>query len=370
MDDSTGRDAPIQASPVGLIAYDRYGQITSANGPPVADRLARSGLDEAHAIGTPVAGLWPQVEPLVARATIESLLGDAPALDLDDDGRDVALLFRPTLDASGRPRGGVCTVIDVTSLLARRLLGTSAEEVMVRFAAGLVRTVESIAQEVAGLAVRPVDAPDTSTRAEMGAISRRLTALSTDLNFYSGRVAPRASAISVNRWIVGFAGSVVGDLQPRVSLIVDTCGGDLRITIGERELEYVLTALVERAVQVLGEQGLLTLSVEVPSDDVPNPAAPFGHVRVSVIDTGASIPLDGRETLTMPFDRFAGDSLRLAAVRRVIARTGGTLSVSSGIEATFVEIDFPLMAREPSNPPLREMERSTGAGGGVRSGPE
>jgi two-component system, cell cycle sensor histidine kinase and response regulator CckA len=152
----------------------------------------------------------------------------------------------------------------------------------------------------------------------------------------------------------GLVQRVLGD-DVGLALEVDTEAGDAHLE--PDQLEHILLNLAANARDAMPRGGTLVVRVEgVPAADQDD--APWGHVRLSVVDTGEGIPAALQERVFAPFFTTKGGlGLGLASVRRFVNRNHGTVSVESQPgEGTTVTLllpraaPLPITVRPPAHP--------------------
>jgi signal transduction histidine kinase len=120
----------------------------------------------------------------------------------------------------------------------------------------------------------------------------------------------------------------------------------------EFRLRQIFINLLSNAVKYTFEGGV---AFNISCVDCTN--GKTARLRFEVIDTGIGIPEDKQQTLFQPFVQghqsaariYGGAGLGLSIVKQLVARMGGTISLTSkpGLGSTFIfEIEFPLSSKK------------------------
>jgi signal transduction histidine kinase len=96
-----------------------------------------------------------------------------------------------------------------------------------------------------------------------------------------------------------------------------------KLTIYPNKLRQVFTNLISNAIDAMGEQGQLTLSIET---------LPEREIAIRVADSGCGIPSEDLETIFDPFFTTKGDKgtgIGLWVTKSILERVGGRIEVAS-----------------------------------------
>ena len=108
-----------------------------------------------------------------------------------------------------------------------------------------------------------------------------------------------------------------------------------RIEAPGRDLNQVWTNLIDNAADAMSGGGTLTITASSDGDSVV----------ITVVDTGAGIDPEILERIFDPFfttkEPGKGTGLGLHTVHTIVAKTGGTIAVTSGAEGTTFTLTFP-----------------------------
>lgn len=137
--------------------------------------------------------------------------------------------------------------------------------------------------------------------------------------------------------------------KKEIDLSIDLPADLPEITLDERRIRQVLINLLNNAVKFTHVGGRVSLDVELWHDSNEHESH---FIRFAVSDTGIGIPADKLDVIFEPFvqiesalnRRYKGTGLGLGLVRRIVQLHGGTVAVTSEVEAgsRFV-VDLPFL---------------------------
>ncbi|HEX5631906.1 MAG TPA: ATP-binding protein [Gemmatimonadales bacterium] len=324
--------ALVEAMVEGVIAADRRGRVTTANG--AARRLL--GYDETQ----PLPELPTLFRAKAAREVVEAALAGAPVQDrqLDFDGR--------TLLVNARPLGEDGTVLVLHDLTELRRL----ENVRRDFVANVSHELKTPLTVIKGYAETLLaDAPDPATSQRFLSIiqsnARRMQRLVDDLldlsRIEAGRWQPHPEPVDVT----GAARDVFATLAERaaareVKLLVQVAPDAQTVHADPDALRQILTNLVDNSIRYTPRGGCVSCTARAVEDGV----------EVAVADEGAGI---ASEHLPRIFERFyrvdssrsreeGGTGLGLAIVKHLTEAHGGRVAAESVLgHGTTVRCWFP-----------------------------
>lgn len=106
--------------------------------------------------------------------------------------------------------------------------------------------------------------------------------------------------------------------------------------IDRETLGSAIDNVIDNAIRYTPANGKISIVIESLNDD---------HVRLSIADNGAGIPLESRDRVFERFYRVPGNEqpgsgLGLAIVKRVVALHGGVVALSTGLEERGLAVDL------------------------------
>lgn len=261
-------------------------------------------------------------------------------------GHLIASLIR---DDEGKPVCGIGIVQDVTERkeaererehLQEQLLQSQKMEAVGRLAGGVAHDFNNILAAILNFAAFIRDQPHdpgavANDAAEIMAAAERAAALTRQLLVFSRREPPRLQILDLGEVVARHSEMLLRMLGENVVLDLDV--SPVPAVAADRiQIEQVLLNLAVNARDAMPHGGPLTISLDMPGD----------QVRLRVSDAGVGMPEHVRDRAFEPFfttkDPFRGTGLGLATVYGIIEALGGTTQLhSTEGEGTTVEILLP-----------------------------
>ena len=344
-----GYRAVVRSISDGVIMLDVQGYVVDLN--PSAERIV--GRSAGRAVGQPLELVLSGRPDLLPAGSAASGLPDEVSLEVGGEIRHYDLTISPLEDPSGRPRGQVALLHDVTD---RRQAARDRASLQREQAAGeAAREAARQRAEYLSVAAHELRTPITALRGFAQILLRQLE--------LDGRIDPQlmkralqtidqqsehlarlidqlldASRLEAGRLVLEPTLTNTSQLVERVVGIVRTTTDrhtfelaiepNVRAILDGLRVEQVLTNLLDNAVKYSPEGGPIV--VELAQTD---PTC----LRIAVTDRGVGIPPEARERI---FDRFyqapqagsggkAGLGLGLYISRQIVEQHGGRLWAES-----------------------------------------
>jgi PAS domain S-box-containing protein len=338
--------ALVQAAPVSLIAVDREGRITVAEGRDLerlvhrageARRLVGSHLrDVLGSLSVPGAGLVAAeraLERVLEGETVEGLTAT--------DERAFEVRMVPKRTFGGGVSGALAVVTDVTERrrLERELRQAQKVEAMGRLSAGIAHDMNNVLMAIVGAADRAARCTDEPERvrerleeirqvAEGGAaVVRRLTHFARD----GGGVAA-VELDAVVRDVVVMLRPLLGD-DVELAVVLDAAGAYAPCDAGR--LEQVVVNLAVNARDAMPGGGRLEVTTERTGR---------GAIRLVVRDSGDGMEATVARNVFEPFftTKEDGSGLGLSVVKSIVEECEGHVEVRSEVgRGTVFVVELP-----------------------------
>ncbi len=156
--------------------------------------------------------------------------------------------------------------------------------------------------------------------------------------------------------------SLRGDINLRI--FVDPRAGAIEVDVGELEIAMLNMAVNARDAMPAGGQFTIDVhDVDLASQPVPLPSAPFGFVAIAARDNGAGMPADVISHASEPFFTTktlgSGTGLGLSQVFGFAKSSGGAAHIASELgQGTCVTIFLPVSDKKPFSAPSADSEKS------------
>lgn len=162
---------------------------------------------------------------------------------------------------------------------------------------------------------------------EIGALTGRAGAITGELRRFSRRADRRIDTVLLAEVFAGVQ-LLLGDRIRTSGVHLSIKDANVKVMGEQGRLEQVFVNLIQNALDAIGEDGEITITVL--------PSAKVATIRIH--DSGAGIPISVRDRLFQPFNSTKDDGLGLGLVicRDIVAEMGGELHyVPSGEGTTF-----------------------------------
>jgi signal transduction histidine kinase len=200
-------------------------------------------------------------------------------------------------------------------------------------AGGVAHEFNNLLLVIAGQAERVLSAlgPQHPSRGDVAEIRRASEAaiqITTQLLAVSQRQVMSPRAFDLNDLVESMRPALrrVVSKDQRVELRVVLEPGLPLVEVDETQLVRAITNLVANARDAMADGGVVTVRTQSGDDSGQT-------VQLSVVDTGCGIPAELHEQIFDPFfttkSATRGAGLGLAAVRGILAQSGGSVSVTS-----------------------------------------
>lgn len=346
-------EALVQASPLAIFVLDGDGTLRSWN--PAAEGMF--GWSAAEVVGRPFpvvpAERAHEFAALCARVLAGEVLRGVEVRWRRKDGGafDVSIFAAPLRDESGRVRGILCVVEDVTERkqLEERFRQAEKMEALGRLAGGVAHDFNNLLTVLMGhtqlLAEElPADEPARSSLEEMGKAVARPAELTRQLLAFSRKEAAEPRVLNLNLVVGDMAALARRLIGEDVELRTELAPRLWRVRADPGRIRQVIMNLLVNARQAMPRGGTImirTANVEVgPGQAEPRLELHSGqYVRLSVTDTGIGMDAETASRVFEPFftTKPDGTGLGLATVYAIVKQSGGHIWVESepGRGATF-----------------------------------
>jgi signal transduction histidine kinase len=310
----------------------------------LAAGLAHELNNPAAAVTRAVAALgddWAAVLP-----ALEGLTAGSPAADRF---ADLAALQREL--AAARPEPDPVTAADLEEALSVRLSGLGVRRpwalapVLAR--AGADPAWCDRAADVLDGALEPGlewvvhTVRATRSLAEARDSAARISGLVAAVRSYSQLDRASVQPVDVHEGLESTLAVLAHRTPAGVSVVRAYGGGLPQIHAAAAELNQVWTALVENALDAIGNEGTLRLTTREDAD---------GAVLVEIGDTGPGMPPEVRRHAFDPFFTTKpvgrGTGLGLDIARRIVERHDGEIGIDTGPGGTVIRVRLPRAGRD------------------------
>ncbi len=347
-------EALLRNATAGVISTDPAGRIVTIN-PAAAALLAASGAapragDQLSVAVSRNAALAPLLE-ILAHAPPPA--GEPEEVDLRRDGRIVRLrVVRVRLpDPDGGPAGLLLLIDDVTELMRSNQLAAWAE--MARAIAHEIKnpltpiqlSIEHLERILTDRGIAPSPEIDACIETVIKQV-RSLREIAAEFSAYAKLPALARVPTDPSAFVEEVIRPYRSVLPPGVHL-AERYDPAPEVFVDRRVLLRALVNLVENALQAIGGEG--TLSVTVSAD------AGGREAVLSFGDDGPGLSAEAKARLFEPYfsTKSAGTGLGLAIVRRAVEAHFGRIEVESGPgRGTMFRIRLPAGAQEEPTPSL------------------
>jgi CheY-like chemotaxis protein len=160
-------------------------------------------------------------------------------------------------------------------------------------------------------------------------------------------------------------------LQPEIELEVDLAAGRDLVSVDTAQLQMVLLALYENAVEAMEKSGHIRISTRevcFGSEDMvdyPN-RRPGSYVCLTVQDNGCGMTKETESKIFDPFftTKFIGRGLGLSAAYGIVTNHNGWIAASTAPgEGTEIHVYLPLLAAKETAPSEESVPQRAAAGG-------
>lgn len=333
----------IQASPVGILVLDTMGKVILWN-PSIEKMLGWTGEE---VLGKPFPAVAEAQEG--AREILKRLLSGEKLAGVElrwarKDGQsvDLRLWTAPVREATGRVRGAIAVLLDVTQLKEMEQIALTQQKM-----ATLGHVAATIAHEIrnplSGLnlylhalekVLGEAEIPNPEVQERTKVVIASMKSASTKMETIIGRVLsfsrpgpPRMEPLDINvciREAVAMARIPLQRAGVRVAVALQDdlplCRGDMRL------FEQVILNLLTNAAQAMEGQETERV-IELSSSAVRSGPEEGRHVTVSVADSGPGIPEEVRERIFEPFvtTRKLGIGIGLSITHKIISDHRGLI---------------------------------------------
>jgi PAS domain S-box-containing protein len=339
--------AIVESSRDPILAARPDGTVVSINGAATE----AFGVDEAHALGRPLAQVLPAWLAdgglgLGERIAHGDAIDDVEVSGVAADGsptHHVVSVF-PVRDEQGALSAGAVIVRDVTEAkrLAEQLGQMQRLESVGRLAGGIAHDFNNLMAVItgyAGLLARDVHGdPGAKAVDEIQRAARRAAELTAQLLAFSRRRPATRDTVDVTATVRGVRPMLERLLGADVELLVEA-GEDVVTAVTDRaQLEQVVVNLAINARDAMPEGGMLRIgveAVELGAADLRRRVGlmPGRYACITVRDTGSGIAPELLDTIFEPFfttkEVGRGTGLGLASVHGTVTQAGGHVAVES-----------------------------------------
>jgi len=337
--------------PHRILVKDRHSVVVFCN-----TNFARDlGLRVADVIGKDTFALHPPALAEAYAANDRQVMETGVLQHLEEpyqvDGQQrwVHTVKVPYRDEDGRVTGVLVVFDDITERrqLEQQVQQSQKMEAVGELAGGVAHDFNNLLTAILGYCELILDdlAADDPHRRDIDEIQKagqRAAELTRQLLAFSRKEIITPTTLDLN--------AVVGDMRTMldrliredVKILVGLSHGLALVTADRGQIEQIVINLAVNARDAMPDGGTLTIqtaTVEIDADTAQQHRAlsPGPHVSLTVSDTGSGMTADVKARIFEPFfttkPRGRGTGLGLASVQGTIARSGGSISVSSEIGA-------------------------------------
>ncbi|MEM7444000.1 MAG: PAS domain-containing sensor histidine kinase [Pseudomonadota bacterium] len=350
-------EAVLTGVSAGVLGLDADGSITLPN--PSALRLL--GQTDTELVGRPLGDAVPEMAELMRtiRRRPSRLVESQVKINRGAESR--TLLVRIAAERSdGQVQGYVATFDDVTELLSAqrkaawadvaRRIAHEIKNPLTPIQLSAERLKRRYLKEIQSDQETFVECTDTIVR-QVGDIGRMVDEFSS----FARMPNPVMQREDMSK-LVADALALQRNAYPNVQFDLDTGTGDAPILCDARQIQQVLTNILQNALD--------SIDGRKPSDD-GNPL-PAGHITLSIQktdgeiatiieDNGKGLPSDDRDRLTEPYvtTREKGTGLGLAIVKKIVEDHGGRLQLDDRDgDGARVTISLPRLSAAAAEQPV------------------
>jgi PAS domain S-box-containing protein len=331
-------------------------------------RMAGRGLDD---LIPPEAGKPSVPELLEAhqRSSVERNAGDC----------SYAITVDPMTDETGKPRGGVAIVTDITERkrLDQRMRDAQKLESIGLLAGGVAHDFNNLLMGILGntsLAMDMLDTPDLARGAlnDVVRATERAAELTRQLLAYAGKGRFVIGPVNLSNLIEQLMPLIQASIPRRVRLTLNLAG-DLPTIEGDKaQLEQLAMNLIINAAEAIEGDGSVTVTTRLRNVEpreggfiLAEHDVHGGRVVIEVRDTGTGMDQDTLRRIFDPFfsTKFLGRGLGLSAAMGIVRGHKGAIRVNSAPgQGTNFEVLFPAGAAVAAPAPREPLVATAGHG--------